>query len=144
MSAIAEIRIRGYGVNARRASFVPREWLEPTWFQIADRRKWESPCPVHYWFRLADGKLQLRLEVGPPEAGAPFDREKFVSTLRTSLGEKDREVTGTYTRIRLRSTSVGEEVDIEQLTGKMQKLWKDIGGSESAQLVLAAASAAVR
>jgi hypothetical protein len=128
------------GGNASRVTFIADRWLEVQGFQIADRRRWGAPCPVQCWFRLAETKLQLRLEVGPVEDGGSFDRTAFIEQLRNELNEKsDRKITSIYTRVRLRSTSVTDDGDVEELAQKMSKLWNDMGATGTVDAVVSAA-----
>jgi hypothetical protein len=80
------------------------------------------------------------VEVGPVEDGGSFDRTAFIEQLRNELNEKsDRKITSIYTRVRLRSTSVTDDGDVEELAQKMSKLWNDMGATGTVDAVVSAA-----
>ncbi len=115
--------------NSYRVNFVAKDWLVLPGFQVADQSRWSSTCPVQFWFRLNELTLHLRMEVGPVAVNE-FDRTGFVEALRKLLGEKDRKITGTYTRVARRSGQVTDDLDADEVATKMQKLWADLSGDK--------------
>ncbi len=116
--------------RTERVTFISTSWLLPTGFQVATEGRWESSCPPLFWFRLSGTKLQLRVEVGPV-ANPTFQRRQFIEELRKVLNVPTGRITDTYTRISLRSATVKDDLDIEEIAEKMAELWTAIRGPET-------------
>ena len=108
------------------AVFVESAWLNIPGFQIADTTtRWEPPCPVKYWFELAEGKLRLFLEVGPGRPESGFRRADFVKALGGSVNKTGK---GFYTRVDRQVVKLSEDADIDTVRSAMDKLWNQMGG----------------
>lgn len=122
----------------RRVNFVASDWLSLSGFQVADPTYWANPCPVQFWFYLEEQKLYLFVEIGPV-TGNTFNRTKFIEEVRKSLKQKDRKITGRYTRVASRKIQVTDDLDAEDVAEKMKKLWRDLDGDRLIQELTAVA-----
>lgn len=113
--------------TGRRVNFVANDWLSLPGFQVADQTYWTNTCPVQFWFYLEDQKLYLFVEIGPVTGGT-FDRTRFIEEVRTTLEERGRKITDRYTRVASRKVQVTDDLDAEEVSAKMQKLWRDLDG----------------
>lgn len=118
--------------------FIAKEWREVQEFQVADKGRWGVECPVKFWFRRRDRDLYLRLEVGPVLPEANFDRVAYVQELRSRVKGSDREVKQLFTRVRTHRRTLPEEPTVDDVAQAMDELWRQIGGSSTADAVLSA------
>lgn len=140
--AFAEFKSRHEGLQdfMTRSSdihFISNKWFGIKEFQVAEPR-WNTTCPVKFWFRHRAGKLFLRLEVGPVMSSSDFDRAAYVQELRTRVKGNEREVKPLFTRIRTHSRALSEEPDAQEIARAMEELWATIGGSETVNAVMEA------
>jgi hypothetical protein len=98
---------------------------------------WPSDVPVLLWFELLEGKLLLRLEVGPFQQS---DDGKLRAQVVAALKDKSQGPAGTkdvskavFTRVRKWSVPLNGELDEDQLVDKMTNLWSKANTSQSAQ-----------
>lgn len=131
-----------FTVHTGAIHFVAKEWLAAPGFQVADKARWGTSCPVKFWFRQRPGELFLRLEVGPVLPTAAFDRVAYVQELRTQVKGNDREVKQSFTRVRTHKRNLPEEPGIADVARAMEDLWATIGASAAIDAVLASIPAA--
>jgi hypothetical protein len=127
--------LEAFTVRVSDIHFLAKPWLQAPEFQVADKARWGSTCPVKFWYRLRPGKLFLRLEVGPVLSSSNFDRAAYVQDLRTRVKGNEREVKPLFTRVRTHSRAVSEEPDVEEISKAMEELWVMIGGASTVEAV---------
>lgn len=123
-------------------SFVPHSWTAIEGFAVADRSRWEAACPIKFWFRANDTHVYLKLEVGPVQEGARFDRSRFVAELRQEFNVRESKRQGEiYTRILSKKEKFDQDSDAADLAVLLEKLWQQIQGDKVVATVEALALA---
>ena len=139
--------LEAFSIRSTDINFVASVWLGMPHFQVADKSRWGTTCPIKFWFRIQESSLFLRLEVGPIMNNALFDRTRFVQELRTRLRARETQaikIKDSYTRVRTHKITLTDEFDIADASTAMAELWRMIGAEETVAAVTDAASECVQ